>query len=182
MVTLDIHSMQKTQNTPNPQKHQTDRVITDQCTELMNPQAGSACAMEVQQIGIYKTLDSSAVKPMNINYLKKEQSFFSNLVVFNPISYISSLIFRHFSLRAMARRLAAPLLLLAFHCTAWLSPDTPGPASRRKVLGGGVVATVATAPLAGAEELKSSWPAKDLTNDWDLCIQISSIFPSCRYL
>jgi hypothetical protein len=135
----------------------------------MNPQAGSACAMEVvQQIGIYKTLDSSAVKPMNINYLKKEQSFFSNLVVFNPISYISSLIFRHFSLRAMARwRLAAPLLLLAFHCTAWLAPDTPGPASRRKVLGGAVVATVATvatAPLAaGAEQLKSSWPAKDLT-------------------
>ena len=43
-------------------------------------------------------------------------------------------------------------------------------------------ATVATAPLpAGAEELKSSWPAKDLTNDWDLCIQISSIFPSWRF-
>lgn len=80
------------------------------------------------------------------------------------------------------RRLAAPLLLLAFH-TAWLAPDTRA-ASRRKVLGGvgvATVATVATAPLAGAEELKSSWPAKDLTNDWDLCIQISSIFPSWRF-
>lgn len=65
------------------------------------------------------------------------------------------------------RRLAAPLLLLAFHCTAWLAPDTPGPASRRKVLGGAVVATVATAPLAaGAEQLKSSWPAKESSTAW----------------
>eukprot|EP00435_Cladocopium_sp_Y103_P076239 s154_g83.t2 len=67
------------------------------------------------------------------------------------------------------------LLALAFHfCTAWLAPGwlapttgssgssgSSGPAaSRRKVLGG--VVGVATAPLAaGAEQLKSSWPAKD---------------------
>ena len=184
MVTLDIHSMQKTQATPNhPQKHRSRHhgpmYQAHEPTSRFCMRHGSCPAnRNLQNLGFFRseTNEYQLSQKRTIIFFKSG-SFQSDFLYFLP-DFPSFFASRH-SPPAPGSSTSAPGLPL--HCLA--GPRHPGPSIATEGAGRSCGRHGRHGTVGGwGRTTEVQLAGEGLDQTWDLCIQISSIFPSCRYL